>query len=530
MDANSLTCFANDPAAFRDALILPSAHGSKRLGDILADFQRRDFAALDRAFLALRNRQQPVPNRFWLERTKGASKDTDLAIMLLWLLAFARWPLVCQVGAADKDQADELRKACKGMLRVNPWLAEVIEIQASAILGLRNESRCDILTSDAPSSHGARPDLVILNELSHVPSREFAETLLDNAEKLPTGLVVIATNAGFDPSWQFEWRETARQSARWYFASFQEPAPWISRESLEERRRMSSAERFARLWLGQWVSGSGDALSRDDILAAVNQDGPMAGAVQGYVFVAGLDIGLSKDASAVVVVGINIGHSTFADGDFKFTPGTGRMRLAWVGVWRPRQGLRVDLGQVEQAILDVHQRFRLARLAVDPWQAELLMTRLSKAYIPVEPVPFVPSNLQGMATATLEAFTGRQIDLYRHEQLIADLQGLRLEEKGYGTRLASPRGPAGHGDCATALALALHAARPYLNYRPPMIEGPLICSGGAPDPQPAPPPPRQEQKSQEQQVSEYLRELYRRLDEDDEWNERTGFGNPWNAW
>jgi hypothetical protein len=421
------------------------------------------------------------------------------------------------VGAADKDQADELRKACKGVLRVNPWLAEAIEVQASAILGLRNDSRCDILTSDAPSSHGARPNLVILNELSHVPSREFAETLLDNAEKVPSGLVVIATNAGFDPSWQYEWRETARKSPRWYFAHFSEPAPWIDKESLEERRRMSSAERFARLWQGQWVSGSGDALSRDDILAAVNQDGPMAGWVQGHAFVAGLDIGLAKDASALVVVGISTGHSTFRDGDFEFTHGTGRMRLAWVGVWRPRQGLRVDLGQVEQAILEVHQRLHLARLAADPWQSEYLITRLGKAYVPVEPVPFVPSNLQGMATATLEAFTGRQIDLYHHEQLITDLQALRLEEKGYGTRLASPRGPAGHGDCATALALALHAARPYQNYRPPIIDGPLVCSGPAPEElRPALPSQRQQQKTQEQKISEELRELYRRLDEDDE--------------
>jgi hypothetical protein len=172
------------------------------------------------------------------------------------------------------------------------------------------------------------------------------------------------------------------------------------------------------------------------------------------VFVAGLDIGLVKDASALVVVGISTGHATFADGDFSFAPGTGRMRLAWVGVWRPRQGLRVDLGQVEQAILDVHQHFRLARLAVDPHQAEYLISRLGKAYVPVDPVPFVPNSLQGMATATLEAFTGRQIDLYHHEQLITDLHSLRLEEKGYGTRLASPRGPSGHGDCATALALA----------------------------------------------------------------------------
>ena len=323
---------------------------------------------------------------------------------------------------------------------------------------------------------------------------------------------------------------------------------------------MSSAERYARLWQGQWVSGSGDALSRDDILAAVNQEGPMADAAQGYVFVAGLDIGLSKDASALVVVGVSTGHSVLTADDFIYTPGTGRMRLAWVGLWRPSQGLRVDLGQVEQAILEVHQRFHLARLAADPWQAEYLITRLAKALVPVEPVPFVPSNLQGMATATLEAFTGRQLDLYHHEQLIADLQGLRLEEKGYGTRLASPRGPAGHGDCATALALALHAARAYQNYRPPMIDGPLICSGPMPDSprqQPRPPlggyspltksnaaagpvsQPRPDPKivpgqpmtpsRQQQMEAEYWRNLWRSLDEEDEWNERTGFGNPWNV-
>jgi hypothetical protein len=63
---------------------------------------------------------------------------------------------------------------------------------------------------------------------------------------------------------------------------------------------MSSAERYARLWQGQWVSGSGDALSRDNILAAVNLEGPITGAVQGFVFVAGLDIGLVKDASDLV--------------------------------------------------------------------------------------------------------------------------------------------------------------------------------------------------------------------------------------
>jgi hypothetical protein len=88
-------------------------------------------------------------------------------------------------------------------------------------------------------------------------------------------------------------------------------------------------------------------------------------------------------------------------------------------------------------------------LALDPYQAEMLIQRLAKAGVPVEATPFVPSSLQGMASAVLETFSNRQIDLWPHEQLLDDLRGLRCEERGYGIRLVSPRGPAGHGGHAT---------------------------------------------------------------------------------
>jgi hypothetical protein len=110
-------------------------------------------------------------------------------------------------------------------------------------------------------------------------------------------------------------------------------------------------------------------------------------------------------------------------------------------------------------------------VAVDPWQAELLCQRLRGVNVPVEPVPFVPSSLQGMAGSVLDVFSNRTLDLYPHEQLLADLRALRLEEKGYGVRLASPKGPSGHGDSATGLALALHASRAFRNYIPAAVPG-----------------------------------------------------------
>ena len=39
----------------------------------------------------------------------------DLAVAMLWLLAFSKRPLTCQIGAADQDQADEMRQIMKGV-------------------------------------------------------------------------------------------------------------------------------------------------------------------------------------------------------------------------------------------------------------------------------------------------------------------------------------------------------------------------------------------------------------------------------
>src|SRR5262249_28988312 len=184
----------HDPAVFRERVVIPAAHGPARLSEVIQPFQERDFTALDPSFIALQRGAKPPVTRYWWERTKGSSKDTDLAVMLLWLLAFSPRSLTCQVGAADADQADELRKAAKQILRLNRWLAAGVTINEMVLLNPRTDSRCEIIPADVAGSHGARPDLVILNELSHIQKREFAENLLDNAAKVPHGIVCVATN------------------------------------------------------------------------------------------------------------------------------------------------------------------------------------------------------------------------------------------------------------------------------------------------------------------------------------------------
>jgi hypothetical protein len=273
---------SESPAAFRSVVRIRSAHGEARLSDVIQPFQQARFADLDPALIAVASGGQPQCGRHWWEATKGASKDSDLALMILWLLAFTKRPLSVQVGAADQDQADELRKAAKSILGVNEWLAGVLNVQTTSIVCKRTDSTCEIVAADVAGSHGARPDVLILNELTHIEKQEFAENLADNASKVPWGVVIIATNAGVIDSWQWKWRELARTSDRWTFHKFDQPAPWLDPNEIEEARKRNSVSRFARLWLGQWVSNAGDALDDADIEAALTLTGPMRGWEAGF--------------------------------------------------------------------------------------------------------------------------------------------------------------------------------------------------------------------------------------------------------
>ena len=117
MDQASLRNFASDPLAFIGELTVPSAAGPCRFADAMADFQRIDFQAMAPSLVALTHGKKPPTGRFWIERTKGASKDSDLACCLLWLLAFSPRPLRVQIGAYDAQQADEVRLIVKAILR-----------------------------------------------------------------------------------------------------------------------------------------------------------------------------------------------------------------------------------------------------------------------------------------------------------------------------------------------------------------------------------------------------------------------------
>ncbi len=499
MAASDLKKLQADPAAFRAALRIDADGKTVPLAKALDPWQAKDFARLDPGWRRVAGQSAEGPSRGWIERPRGHSKTSDIAVMVAWALFASRRKIKGVVAAIDRDQARLDRDAIDTLVRLNPWLGQVLKVGQYEVTNTRTGSRLEIISSDAASSYGLLVDFIVCDEVTIWPKRDLFDSLLSSAAKRKNCLLLCIGNAGFVDSWQWELREAVRQDAAWYFSRLDGPvASWITEANLAEQKRLLPRIAYERLWLNIWGSGSGDALDPDDVDRAVRLKGPTKRAKPGWCYFAGLDLGLSRDAAALAVVGVHVGwreetevaaelsdrqrmliEAGLADEpepsySCEEVEGTGRLRLARMEVWTPPSKGKVDLETIEEKIVQLHGVFGMP-VAADPWQAAYLIERLKKQGIRIESMDFTGNNLKSMCSAVLEAFTESNIGLYNHPRLIADLKALRVVEKSYGVRLESPRGLNGHGDCATALAIALNLAKTMGSVFAPRGLRSIIC-------------------------------------------------------
>lgn len=469
--------YAADPAAFRADLTVDVDGIARRFGSCMDPWQQDDFAALDPALMRCNGRSQDATakGRIYLERGRGHSKTTDLAVTSCWALAFASRPIRGYAFAADKDQAGLLKDAMATIIRLNPWLGSILDVQKSLVLNKADGhpgagSQLEIFTSDVASSYGILPDLIIADELTHWEGEgSLWYSIISSAAKRSSCLLCVITNAGFADSWQWSVREAARTDPAWVFSRLDGPqASWMTPARLAEQRRMLPPVAYLRLWENQWSSGGGDALTPADIDAAFSDLlQPLTGRNPGWLFVAGLDLGLTRDCSAVVVLAVP---------DKRW----GKIRLAHHRLWRPTLGKKIDLNEVEKHVLEMDALFGLQYVGFDPWQAELLASRIeadsgrrrrnqqrrnwAKPFMhEVQPTA---ANLRAQATLVIETFNDRRFEAFHCEPLRQDLYKLRVEEKSYGIRLTSPKDETGHGDTFSAFSLALLVGHELGNKRP----------------------------------------------------------------
>jgi phage terminase large subunit-like protein len=171
-----------DPAAFRRSLLIDAGAEPVRFGDVMEPYQQADFAALDPAWRRLAGQSADVTHtRGWLERPRGHSKTTDIAVMVCWVLFAAPRKLTGVIAAGDRDQANLLRDAIEKLVRLNPWLAKFLQVQKQFIINPHTGGSLEIISSDVASSYGLTPDFVICDEISHWPKPDLWHSLISSA-------------------------------------------------------------------------------------------------------------------------------------------------------------------------------------------------------------------------------------------------------------------------------------------------------------------------------------------------------------
>lgn len=498
----------SDPVAFRANLLIDANGSPRRLAEVADPWQRDDFLRLDPAWRVVAGlSSEPCRMRALFERGRGHSKTADLAAMTTFALFAARRPLRGVAAAGDQDQARLLADAVSRLIQLNSWLG-MLEVCRDKITNTLTGAELRILTSDAPTSYGLTPDFIVCDELTHWKSRELWDSLFSSAAKKATCLLLIIQNAGFsggsDP-WQWHLREAIRQDRDWIFSRLDGAiASWITPQALAEQARLLPPAAFRRLWGNEWQTGSGDALPTDVIERALTLTSSLHAAEDlgpGWLTVAGLDLGLKRDASALVILGKHCGHveekskprpvnrlrKVLDDAGYSdeyedetapesiTVPGTGRIRLLGTARWKASEGAEVSIEAVEKSITRAHRRFNFAAVAADQWQAAQLCERLRAAGIPTAGIDPTGSNLREQAAQLLTTFNEGMIDLYPDEHLLRDLRASRIVERQYGFRIESPRDEHGHGDTLSAFLLALLAARRLDHYMPAAVAGELVC-------------------------------------------------------
>jgi hypothetical protein len=270
--AATQTFVSQSPSAFRQLLCL-DRQADQFCCEVLQPWQQRDLEALDATWSRLAEpapsqpeAQNPSYCRAYIERPRGHSKTTDMAVQLAWILQYAKRPVSGLAAAADQDQARLILSALERLVRANPALLGDLAFSRHEARNVATGSLLTVISSDVSSSYGALADFIVCDELCHWREAGLWNSLLSTAAKKPGCVLTILTNAGVGCGWQWEIREHARTSPNWYFSSLAGPqAPWITEAWLEEQRLLLRGPVFRRLWLNEWQHSDGEFVTLAEV-------------------------------------------------------------------------------------------------------------------------------------------------------------------------------------------------------------------------------------------------------------------------
>lgn len=318
---------------------------------------------------------------FWNEYHKGSDKTHDTARELLWLLAFSRRRLNLYVCAGGLDQAALITTAMKGTVLDNPWLDDMVSVTELTASG-RSGSDLTVMPMNAWGGQGVFPDYMLAEEVTHWQhdeGRQFWNFVLSSANKRPSCVLKVNTNAGHRGSWQWKERNRVKESPYWgfYSAPVGKPLPtWMNQDKIDDDSKGMDPGERDRLYKNRWVDPGEENgyLTLEEADACVDHsltEQSMGSRHTQYVI--SIDYGGVRDRCSLAVM-----HAV---------PGTQEVvvdRLdCWQGSHEDRVPLLIDPDEPDRRSVEgwmdmVLKRFRVLKIVADPAQMEALLIKYER--------------------------------------------------------------------------------------------------------------------------------------------------------
>lgn len=367
---------------FLDCLIVEASPAPKRFSLIRDDWQQDEI--LTPLVPAIEHAAGVRPDydgvqwfQFFMPR--GHSKTSVQAMLVIWALVFSKSYCAVTCAAADKAQADELRKAIQVIQRLNWWLKDRIEVQRDGVKGPKGD--LEIISSDAASSYGKRRHIYICDEFTvWGENNELFDSLYSGADKIKEAAFIITSNAGFRGSWQERVKDQGLSDPdHWYV--FEAPghlASWMSEDTREAKRILMLPGEARRVLDNVWVNPNevGDFVTEHEVNACLALAREMGlaylyRAMIGVRYVASIDYGPKKDRTVCTIM-----HRD-EETDLHIVD---QMRI-WRGV--DFENGTVPIQVVEDWIDESCENFHLRLLIVDKYQMESTIQKY-ESRLPVE--------------------------------------------------------------------------------------------------------------------------------------------------
>lgn len=343
---------------------------------------------------------------------RGNGKSLAAAAVGLWRLVCGGKHQHIISAALDSEGAQVVLDHARHIVQSCPALSELLEIRANEILCKKAYSRWTVTSREHTASRGRHPTLIIYDEVGWVRDDELFSSLTAGQAPVEDPLALVVSTVGrrqSGPLWNIKQLAEGGDAATYWYHSSENQSPRVTRQFLDQQRRILLPGQFAREHQNSWVDAADSFTSQQEV-----DDAMGGGRVE--------EFGGRTDVAAEIAVDIGIVHdpSVVAVGYLE----AGKVVVGRLLTFKGNKSRPVQISSVAHAVQLLCTQWSVSRIRIESWQGIEMAQGLKQLGYPAEIYTATQKAHSEEWPLLAQRLSGGGLDLFPHAQLREELLNL----------------------------------------------------------------------------------------------------------